>query len=116
MWEAATRDQLLQVVAGVLRFTAGGRGPRGDVSVRGESFVSGHAVLVAALAGVIAPYLPGRWKAVPWVLVALVMLGRVYVGAHNPLDVVCGAALGVAIASGINLLLAVPTDAQPHEG
>lgn len=89
---------------------------RGDVSVRGESFVSGHAVLVAALAGVIAPYLPGRWKAVPWVLVALVMFGRVYVGAHNPLDVVCGAALGVAIASGINLLLAVPTDAQPHEG
>jgi membrane-associated phospholipid phosphatase len=30
------------------------------------------------------------------------------VGAHNPLDVVCGAALGVAIAGGINLLLGVP--------
>ena len=85
-------------------------------SACGARASSGHAVLVAALAGVIAPYLPGRWKAVPWVLVALVMLGRVYVGAHNPLDVVCGAALGVAIASGINLLLAVPTDAQPHEG
>jgi membrane-associated phospholipid phosphatase len=83
---------------------------RGDVSLRGESFVSGHAVLAAALAGVITPYLPGRWKAVPWVLVALVMFGRVYVGAHNPLDVACGAALGVAIASGINLLVAVPKD------
>jgi membrane-associated phospholipid phosphatase len=81
---------------------------RGDVSVRGESFVSGHAVLAAALAGVVAPYLPGRWKVVPWVLVALVMVGRVYVGAHNPLDVVCGAALGLAIASCINLLLGVP--------
>jgi membrane-associated phospholipid phosphatase len=75
--------------------------------VRGESFVSGHAVL-AALAGVIAPYLPGRWKAVPWILVALVMFGRIYVGTHNPRDVVCGAGLGDAIASGINLLLAVP--------
>ncbi len=32
---------------------------------RGESFVSGHAVLVAALAGVVTPYLPGRWKVVP---------------------------------------------------
>jgi glycosyltransferase 2 family protein len=83
---------------------------RGDVSVSGESFVSGHAVLAAALAGLVAPYLPGRWKIVPWVLVALVMFGRVYVGAHNPLDVVCGAALGLAIASCINLLLGVPAD------
>jgi undecaprenyl-diphosphatase len=45
---------------------------------------------------------------VPWVLVALVMVGRVYVGAHGPLDVVCGAGLGVAIGSGINLVLGVP--------
>jgi undecaprenyl-diphosphatase len=81
---------------------------RGDVSISGESFVSGHAVLAAALAGLVAPYLPGRWKVVPWVLVALVMFGRVYVGAHAPLDVVCGAALGLAIASCINLLLGVP--------
>jgi osmoprotectant transport system substrate-binding protein len=77
---------------------------RGDVSPDGESFVSGHAVLVAALAGVITPYLPGRWKVVPWILVGAVMVGRVYVGAHNPLDVICGAALGIAIAGLINLV------------
>jgi membrane-associated phospholipid phosphatase len=88
---------------------------RGDVSISGESFVSGHAVLAAALAGVVTPYLPGRWKVVPWVLVALVMLGRVYVGAHAPLDVVCGAALGLAIAACINLLLGVPADAPEPE-
>jgi undecaprenyl-diphosphatase len=76
---------------------------RGDVNVSGESFVSGHAVLVAAIAGLITPYLPGRWKVVPWIVVALVMLTRVYVGAHNPLDVVCGAALGGAIAGVINI-------------
>jgi undecaprenyl-diphosphatase len=76
---------------------------RGDVSLSGESFVSGHAVLVAAIAGVLTPYLPPRWKPVPWVLVGLVMITRVYVGAHNPLDVVCGVALGVAIAAAINL-------------
>jgi undecaprenyl-diphosphatase len=86
---------------------------RGDVHVVGESFVSGHAVLVAALAGVVAPYLPSRWRPVPWVLVALVMVGRVYVGAHNPLDVVCGAALGVALAAAINLALGVPS-ARPR--
>src|SRR5882757_11439684 len=44
---------------------------RGNVSVRGESFVSGHAVLVAAIACLILPYLRGRWKIVPVVIVGL---------------------------------------------
>jgi membrane-associated phospholipid phosphatase len=78
---------------------------RGDVSAVGESFVSGHAVLIAAIAGLVTPYLPGRWKMVPWVVVGLVMVTRVYVGAHNPVDVVCGAALGLAIAGLLNLFL-----------
>jgi glycosyltransferase 2 family protein len=90
---------------------------RGDVSLAGESFVSGHAVLVAAIAGVLTPYLPPRWKPVPWVLLGLVMITRVYVGAHNPLDVICGAALGLAIAAAINLgvdlLRREPAAAEP---
>ncbi len=85
---------------------------RGDVSLQGESFVSGHAVLAGALACLIAPYLRGRWRLVPWVGLALVMIGRVYVGAHNPLDVICGAGLGVAIGSVLNLAIGVPA----HEG
>ena len=83
---------------------------RGDVPTAGESFVSGHAVLVAAIACLVVPYLPRRWRPVPWALVGLVMVGRVYVGAHNPLDVVCGAALGVVIGSALNLVFAVPAD------
>jgi membrane-associated phospholipid phosphatase len=81
---------------------------RGDVSRHGESFVSGHAVLVAAIACLVVPYLRGRWKIVPWVIVGLVMVTRVYVGAHNPLDVICGAALGLAIGGCLNLLFGVP--------
>jgi undecaprenyl-diphosphatase len=81
---------------------------RGDVSTSGESFVSGHAILAAALATVIWPYLPARWRPVLWVIVALVMIGRVYVGAHNPLDVVCGAALGLALGMAVNLVLGPP--------
>jgi undecaprenyl-diphosphatase len=78
---------------------------RGDVGPTGESFVSGHAVLVAALAGIITPYLHGRWRIMPWVVVAMVMVTRVYVGAHNPLDVVCGAAVGLVIAGIINVAM-----------
>jgi membrane-associated phospholipid phosphatase len=37
----------------------------------------------------------------------------VYVGAHNPPDVVCGAALGIALGIATNVLLAAP-DGRRH--
>jgi undecaprenyl-diphosphatase len=81
---------------------------RGNVSLHGESFVSGHAVLVTAIACLVVPYLRGRWKLVPWAVVGVVLVTRVYVGAHNPLDVICGAALGLAIGGCLNLVFGVP--------
>ncbi len=78
------------------------------MSLRGESFVSGHAVLVAAIACLVVPYLRGRWKIVAWVVVVLVMVTRVYVGAHNPLDVICGAGVGLVIGGVLNLAFGVP--------
>ena len=85
-----------------------------EVVVRGAAphglgFVSGHIAVVTALAMVAWPWLPrwGRWAA--GAAVAAVFLTRIYVGAHLPLDMVGGAALGVAVGALVRLALGVPT-------
>ena len=78
---------------------------RGDVPVEGHSFPSGHVILVAALAAVLTPMLPRRWSALPWVAVGLVAYGRVYVGAHNPLDVTAGIGVGVSVGALLDVVL-----------
>ena len=71
-------------------------------------FPSGHAIFAFALAGLVAPYLGRRGKIVIYALAVMNSAARVYLGAHNPLDVVAGAALGVAIAAALNLAVGVP--------
>ena len=69
----------------------------GDVPAHGASFPSGHVILVAAIGCVVAPTLPPEWAWAPFLVTALVMLGRVYVGAHNPLDVTAGLGAGLLL-------------------
>jgi membrane-associated phospholipid phosphatase len=78
---------------------------RGDVPLEGHSFPSGHVILVAALAAVLTPMLPRRWSALPWAAVGLVAVGRVYVGAHNPLDVTAGFGIGLTVGSLLDVAL-----------
>jgi membrane-associated phospholipid phosphatase len=72
----------------------------GGVEVResgthGAGYVSGHTAVAFALATMVAPLFPRGWRWVPFALAAVVGLGRVYFGAHLPLDVIGGAGLGL---------------------
>jgi len=63
-----------------------------------DSFPSGHATSVFAVAGVFAAYYPGlRWPL--YALAAAIALGRVYLERHYVSDIVAGAALGMAFAA-----------------
>jgi membrane-associated phospholipid phosphatase len=76
----------------------------------GLSFVSGHAIITFAIAGLLALVLPRRWGVVAFGLATLNAVARVYLGAHNPLDVVGGAAVGLALAAALDLVLDVARD------
>ena len=89
-----------------------------DVPSAGDSFPSGHAIIAFGIAVLLLPYLARRWQVLVVVLAVLNSLARVYLGAHAPLDVVGGAAAGVALAGVLNLVVGVPvrsTVRLPHE-
>ena len=54
-------------------------------------------ILVAAIGCVVCPILPAAWLWAPFLVTGLVMLGRQYVGAHNPLDVTAGLGAGLLL-------------------
>jgi membrane-associated phospholipid phosphatase len=74
----------------------------------GHGYISGHSAVAFALATSASAYLP-RWaQCVVWIAAAGVAFARVYVGAHLPLDVVGGAALGWGVGSLVHLALGAP--------
>jgi undecaprenyl-diphosphatase len=107
VWEMVQRSRPGTTIRGAV--------VRGDTPAAGVSFVSGHVMLTTALAWVMTPYLRGPWRAVPWAVAAVVAFARVYLGAHAPLDVVGGIALGVTLGGVANLVVGVPTRAADPE-
>lgn len=72
-----------------------------DVPTSGPSFPSGHVILAAAVACAVAAVLDAGWWWASAIIVALVMVGRVYVGAHNPLDVTAGLGAGLTVGGAV---------------
>jgi undecaprenyl-diphosphatase len=80
---------------------------------RGLGYVSGHSAVAVALATVASPYLGRAGRRVAWGLAIAVCLARMYVGAHLPLDVLGGAALGWAAGALVHLVLGAPMPRPP---
>ena len=54
-------------------------------------------ILVAAVACVVLGRMPESVVWIPFTLTGLVIVARVYVGAHNPLDVLAGLGAGLIL-------------------
>lgn len=73
---------------------------------RGLGFPSGHAGVSVALATVANNRFRTEITRALWAAAAVVGIARMYVGAHLPLDVLGGAALGLSAGAATNLVLA----------
>ena len=78
-----------------------------DVPPAGLSFPSGHANVAAATLVILWPYLGRTGRIIATLLAVGVGVARVYLGAHNPLDVVAGAGLGLIIGALLTLVVGV---------
>ena len=69
----------------------------------GLGYLSGHAAVVVTLGVAALPRLGPAGRALTLTAMPLVGLTRVYVGAHLPLDIAGGAALGLAVEATADL-------------
>ncbi|HEY7429481.1 MAG TPA: phosphatase PAP2 family protein, partial [Streptosporangiaceae bacterium] len=75
------------------------RGP----DATGLGYLSGHAGVAVALGAAALPHLGPAGRALTLAAMPAVGLTRVYVGAHLPLDIAGGAALGLAMEAALAL-------------
>ncbi len=77
-------------------------GVRTREGIEGDlGWVSGHTAVATTMASIAWPWVPARVRPVLGGVVATTAFGRMYVGAHLPLDLVGGAGLGTIIAAAI---------------
>lgn len=69
----------------------------------GLGYLSGHAGVAAALGAAALPHLGRTGRVLTLAGVPVVGLTRIYTGAHLPLDIAGGAALGLAVDAAVAL-------------
>jgi glycosyltransferase 2 family protein len=87
------------------------RGP----DATGLGYLSGHAGVAVALGAAALPRLGPAARVLTLAAIPAVGLSRVYVGAHLPLDIAGGAALGLAIDAALALAYGQATPPAPRE-
>jgi len=65
----------------------------------GNAFPSTHTAITVALVAALWPWMDNRRRVVGVVFAVLIAANRIYIGAHWPLDIVGGAAVGMVAAS-----------------
>ncbi len=81
---------------------------RGGTAAVGLGFPSEHVAVAAAMATAAGPHLGRHGRRAAWGVVGLVGVGRMYVGAHLPVDIVGGLVLGWIIGALLHLLWGAP--------
>ena len=82
-----------------VRRVTGPRHARLPADPAGDAYPSAHTAVVVALSCAMWPWLRPNQRIVAVVLVVLIPFDRVYVGAHWPIDLAGGAAVGLLAAA-----------------
>src|SRR5690606_41271822 len=85
---------------------------KNEVNIRvrcgsGFSFTSSHATNHFAMAFFWIALFRHRWKHTLWLCItwaSLISFSQIYVGVHYPVDIICGALLGILIGTGVGYL------------
>lgn len=81
----------------------------------GLGYLSGHAGVAAALGAAALPRLGPGGRALVLIAVPAVGLTRIYTGAHLPLDIAGGTALGLAVDAAVSLVAGRPAGPSPRD-